>query len=299
LRPAMGIGDTSVVSCVYRGTPAAGAAGASTQPGSRPEAAGTVFSPDLVVFRLESDTPPLGLTDSLAVVQRWRQALLSVSETLSEPLREILSGHTASGAPLQRPHLALFPLPRVGSLQGHGQIVGLAAALPIHLSDEQRSQMLDLLSQVRELRLGPRGLWYLVRVCGSRAPATFRATTWTAHPSGARYWASMTPVAFDRHPKVKNNTSSYEEAAAMVASACVAVGLPSPLEVILTHGSPHPGVPPAPAFPRIERKNGGQRRHAHVVLIFHTPVAGPILIGAGRYRGYGLCKPLDKGGWFS
>lgn len=277
MRPGMGIGDTSVVSCVYRGTPAAGAAGASTQPGSRPEAAGTVFSPDLVVFRLESDTPPLGLTDSLAVVQRWRQALLSVSETLSEPLREILSGHTASGAPLQRPHLALFPLPRVGSLQGHGQIVGLAAALPIHLSDEQRSQMLDLLSQVRELRLGPRGLWYLVRVCGSRAPATFRATTWTAHPSGGRYWASMTPVAFDRHPKGGDPSVYYWEVAAMTSKACMVVGLPRPREVVVTQVSAHLGVPPAHVFPKLRRQGASDRRQVHASLAFCERVRGPML----------------------
>jgi CRISPR-associated protein Csb2 len=220
------------------------------------------------------------------VVQRWRQALLSVSETLSEPLREILSGHTASGAPLQRPHLALFPLPRVGSLQGHGQIVALAAALPIHLSDEQRSQTLDLLSQVRELRLGPRGLWYLVRVCGSRAPATFRATTWTAHPSGARYWASITPVAFDRHPKGGDPSVYYWEVAATTSEACMAVGLPRPREVLATQVSAHLGVPPAHVFPKLRRQGASDRRPVHASLAFCERVRGLMLTEVRWERGF-------------
>ena len=30
----------------------------------------------------------------------------------------------------------------------------------------------------------------------------------------------------------------------------------------------------------------------HAILIFSEPVVGPVLLGAGRYRGYGLCRPL-------
>jgi CRISPR-associated protein Csb2 len=36
--------------------------------------------------------------------------------------------------------------------------------------------------------------------------------------------------------------------------------------------------------------------HSHAVLIFDEDVAGPLLIGAGRFRGYGLCRPLVQGG---
>jgi CRISPR-associated protein Csb2 len=31
----------------------------------------------------------------------------------------------------------------------------------------------------------------------------------------------------------------------------------------------------------------------HADLIFPSAVSGPILIGAGRYRGFGLCRPAS------
>lgn len=56
--------------------------------------------------------------------------------------------------------------------------------------------------------------------------------------------------------------------------------------------SAHLGVPLAFEFPRLTRKDGSERRHAHAILVFNEPVRGPVLIGAGRYRGYGVCRPL-------
>jgi hypothetical protein len=42
------------------------------------------------------------------------------------------------------------------------------------------------------------------------------------------------------------------------------------------------------------RKDGSERRHTHAILVFDEPVRGPVLIGAGRYRGYGFCRPLER-----
>lgn len=47
------------------------------------------------------------------------------------------------------------------------------------------------------------------------------------------------------------------------------------------------------AFPRLRRKDGSERRHTHAILVFDEPVRGPILVGAGRYRGYGFCRPME------
>ena len=59
------------------------------------------------------------------------------------------------------------------------------------------------------------------------------------------------------------------------------------------------GVSAAPQFPRIIRKRDGkvdgEHRHTHVIAEFDRPVIGPVLIGAGRYRGYGLLRPLHEG----
>ena len=116
---------------------------------------------------------------------------------------------------------------------------------------------------------------------------------WTGHPNGARQWSTVTPVAFDRHPKSTARAARRAEVADMLRRSCVRVDLTEPREIIVTAVSAHPGVPPAHAFPRLHRKDGSPRRHTHAILVFDEPVCGPILLGAGRYRGYGFCRPLD------
>jgi len=66
--------------------------------------------------------------------------------------------------------------------------------------------------------------------------------------------------------------------------------------VIITPVSPHLGVPPAHAFPMLQRKDGSPRWHTHAILVFDEPVCGRVLIGAGRFRGYGVCRTMD---WYS
>jgi CRISPR-associated protein Csb2 len=36
------------------------------------------------------------------------------------------------------------------------------------------------------------------------------------------------------------------------------------------------------------------RPRRHLVLYFAEPVAGPVLLGAGRFRGLGLCRPVAE-----
>ena len=79
----------------------------------------------------------------------------------------------------------------------------------------------------------------------------------------------------------------------MIGECCTRIGLPAPREVVVIGVSAHLGAPPAHEFPRLRRKDGSQRRHSHAILIFDEPVCGPMLLGAGRYRGYGVCRPID------
>jgi CRISPR-associated protein Csb2 len=258
---------------------------------------GSVFSPHLVVFALEGRDGPfaaLGLRAVLQVVQRWREALVSQANDLADGAREMISGHSRDGAPLEAPHLAFLPMAFVGHPHADGHLVGLSAALPATLPAETRREVLRALGRVTELRLGGLGAWGLVRDPSARPPWTLRPETWTAHPDGATHWSTVTPIAFDRHPKAKDRAEHQREVAEIIAAGCAAVGLPRPREVVVIPVSAHPGVPPAHAFPRLRRKDGGDRRHAHAILVFDAPVRGPVLIGAGRYRGYGVCRPLDS-----
>ncbi|HXH05583.1 MAG TPA: type I-U CRISPR-associated protein Csb2 [Vicinamibacterales bacterium] len=260
---------------------------------------GGVFSPHLVVFALEGRGGPfaaLALRAVLHVVQRWREALVSQANDLPDAAREIISGHGRDGAPLESPHLAFVPMAFVGHPHADGHLVGLAAALPAALPAETRRHVLRALGRVQELRLGALGVWGLVRDTSARPPWTLRPETWTARPAGATHWATVTPIAFDRHPKAKGPAAYQREVAGVVSDACVAVGLPRPRQVVVTPVSAHLGVPPAFEFPRLRRKDGSERRHAHAIVVFDQPVVGPVLLGAGRYRGYGVCRAMDAEG---
>lgn len=260
------------------------------------EVTGGAFSPHLIVFSLQRESSPyqvLDLRTVAAVAVRWREALVSQCNDMPERVRGVVSGHDPNGAPLEGPHLAFLPLAFVGHPQADGHLLGMAIALPQALMPEDRRQVLRVLARVDRLRLGPLGVWRLERETGARRPWNLTPEAWTAHPDGATHWSTVTPVAFDRHPKAKDRSQYQREVAEMIATACVAVQLPRPREVIVTPVSAHLGVPPAHIFARLARKDGSERRHAHAILMFHEPVRGPVLLGAGRYRGYGVCRPIE------
>lgn len=260
------------------------------------KAPGTVFSPHAVVLALEPEDSPykyLDLASVLTVIGRWRDAILSRSDGLSDRVRGLLSGHNADGTPLDGPHLAFMPLAFVGHEHADGRLLGVGLTLPSEISAAERREALRAIAGVRHLALGRLGTWRLVPETSSLPPWNLRAGTWTAYPDGATHWATVTPVVFDRHPKATARGASMREAAEMIATACTRIGLPVPREVIVTHVSAHLGVPPAFAFPRLRRKDGSERRHVHAILVFDTPLCGPMLIGAGRFRGYGFFRALE------
>lgn len=257
---------------------------------------GTVFSPHPVVLTLEPEDAPyrhLDLLSVLAVTQRWREAILTRSNGLPDRIRELLSGHNPDGAPLDGPHLAFLPFAFVGHEHADGRLLGMALTLPADISPDDRRAALRAIGQVRRLAIGRLGAWNIVAATNTSPTWNLRPNVWTAHPEGATHWSSVTPVAFDRHPKADNRAEYQREIAAMIATACTRIGLPEPREVIATQVSAHLGVPPAFAFPRLRRKDDSERRHTHAILVFDRPVRGPILIGAGRFRGYGVCRPIS------
>ncbi len=262
-------------------------------------APGTVFSPHYLALQLgakQGQYRKLGLALTLSVTSRLREAILSHSNGLSEPVRRMLSGHDANGRPADDPHLAFLPLAFVGREHADGHLLGMGLVLPAGISPQKRREALRAIVAVRELRLGPLGLWSVEPLTDPSPLWDLRAEAWTAYPDGATHWSTVTPIVFDRHPKAKDRRRLQEETAATIAVACTRIGLPAPREVIVTQLSAHLGVPPAFAFPRLRRKDGSERRHSHAILIFDQPVCGPLLIGAGRYRGYGVCRAMGEEG---
>jgi CRISPR-associated protein Csb2 len=219
-------------------------------------------------------------------VQRMREAILSRSNGLPDRIQALLSGHDAGGEPLLHPHLAILPLASVGHPGADGRLTGLALALPGTTSEHDQHLVLRAVKQIRRLTLGRLGAWSVVPVHDERPEA------WTAYPVGATQWSTVTPLAYDSHPKASGESAARRELAAIIARSCAHVGLPEPRDVIATQVSAHTATPPAHAFPRLRRKDGHERRHSHFILTFERPVTGPLILGAGRYRGYGLFRPL-------
>lgn len=60
------------------------------------------------------------------------------------------------------------------------------------------------------------------------------------------------------------------------------------MHVEVSRYSPIKGVPRSNGF-RL-RKPG--RLYTHATIEFDQPIAGPLLIGAERYFGLGLCRPM-------
>jgi CRISPR-associated protein Csb2 len=144
------------------------------------------------------------------------------------------------------------------------------------------------------LRLGKLGEIRLAPV------AVPEAGKWSLRPSRytaqCRVWSTATPIALDRHTKTEN---PREEAAEIVAESCTRIGLPRPAAVhIHKHAAiagapsawPPGGAPHWTGWTRPETL--ANRPLMHATLQFKQPVAGPIILGAGRFFGLGLCLPI-------
>jgi CRISPR-associated protein Csb2 len=149
-----------------------------------------------------------------------------------------------------------------------------------------------------ELEMGF-GTWTIRREERSLPPLALRSATW-CEPSSV--WASVTPVVLDRHPKHDQRTERVqwrEEVAASVVQSCERQGLPRPELIDVDKTSWHRGAPrskPGPGgMPWLPGKEGAApRQQVHVLIQFPCEIQGPLLLGAGRFRGYGLCKPLGS-----
>ena len=252
---------------------------------------GSVFDSRMVLLRKVAGSE-LGLESTLALTARVHDTLMA---HCPQPVPEWLSGHAADGRPSRDHHLASLPLAYAGGPYADGHLLGVALAVPRHVSFTELARCLGPAigpnpdGSARRIRVYAGRLfeWELEMEQRESPPVALRAETWVRP---AARWATITPIVFDRHPKGRDQDRQVEE---MVARACERIGLPQPHEVAITQVTPHTGVPRSRAFPLLGRRAGGARRHAHAVITFAEPVRGPVLLGAGRHRGYGLCKPVE------
>jgi CRISPR-associated protein Csb2 len=205
-----------------------------------------------------------------------------------QPSPEWLSGHASGGKPSQRPHVAFLPLADVGHFHAHGLILGFAVVLPREVPEMARWQCIGACRAISRLSCGAAGHCDVEVLTGQPERAALASFTWNRP---ARLWASATPFVFDRDPKKDPFGPAAEE---VVRQACLRVGLPGPVTVSVTPTSPLLAVPMSWEFPARQTPGKQRRRHVHVQVTFAEPVRGPVLIGAGRYYGYGLLRPMPN-----
>jgi CRISPR-associated protein Csb2 len=273
----------------------------------------------LILTKIEGRN--LGVQDALALTSRLREA--AMSHCPLKPTPAWLGGHDmTSGKPTDLPHTAFLALPFVGAEYSDGHVMGLALALPNSdvVSPAERGRLLGPLFYDEngdpcniELKLGNRGIWILRLEERPEPPLTLQNRSWVG-PS--QTWASVTPVVLDRFPKksLSEDRRAWEaEVRETIANSCTRAGLPLPIEIDLETTPWHTGTPRSYSKSRPLRSHsltkematlgdgfqlmpGRQgkpsRPQIHVFLRFEQPLLGPVLIGAGRFLGYGLCKPI-------
>lgn len=274
--------------------------------------AASVFSDGWLVLEHVGGEMPALLACAL-VARTIRDAILSGyrREGLGDSVPEVVSGHGPDGSPTRAPHLAIVPLAFVGFPYADGRVLGYALVPPRGsglLEDETFRRVLRRLAPIDEER-GHRVLT-VATPAGTEATRAFRielaprsdgAGRRSLDPGlytrPARRFASVTPILLDRHLKSRG-AERREEIAGLVVSACERIGLPRPVAVEAdrhgaVEGAPSVRMAGAPEWTRWRLPDElSSRQLVHAVLEFAAPVRGPVLLGAGRFCGLGLLRPV-------
>ena len=212
-----------------------------------------------------------------AVTALFKEALLSQHQRIHGEPAGVLHGHgfVGKGYELAR-YLAL---PDVGSRRSHGRIHGLALWMPPGSDSTCRRMARDAAHSIRNLN--GRGVDVSVFPHeGEVRPLAAAPWRWL---KASRKWVTAFPAIHER----RRNTDLAE-----VARWCSHAGLPEPVgfrseRTPLLRGA----IDLAPT--EVNRRNRIGLPYSHVEIRFAERVPGPVVIGSGRQRGFGLCVPVD------
>lgn len=281
----------------------------------------TVFAhsdQEWIVFEVVG--PPEGgrrnlLDVSLAqrVARAMRGTLLSHIDIERSP--PSLTGHHADGSPATVPHLAYVPLADVGFRYSSGSILGLALVPPREFETRARDLLLEAIYRAEadarrsgaapgsvelgppplRLTLGRHGVLHLQRLRDPSPTRALASARWTAP---ANRWHTATAIALSRNPGNLHSRDPrvvarvVEEAERTIVADCRNLGLPEPAAIWIHKRSLLSGAPAAQRFmPFPDDGRGPRRVCVHAEIIFEGAVRGPLLVGAGRFFGIGLCAP--------
>ena len=212
------------------------------------------------------------------LVALFKKAVLSRHQMMHGEPPAVLHGHgfSSSGYELAR----FLALPDVGHPHSRGRIHGLALWLPPGCDSTVRGRARSAAFSVR--RLTGRGLDVWVRPWNSeQRPRAANPVRWTR---SARCWITAFPALHERRQRVD---------LAEVSRWCNHAGLPAPVQF---RSARSPLVRGAVDLAPVEVNRPGRPGlpYSHAMLWFDEPVTGPVVIGAGRQRGLGLCAPVGE-----
>ena len=211
-----------------------------------------------------------------------------------------VSGHEPDKSPTRQPHLAIVPLSFAGSPYADGHLLGFALVPPrgsaLLNSEEFRRAMRKIAAvkgERRTLRLHRLGL-ELSLTCEPHK----QSLDPSLYTKRSADFATVTPIVLDRHLKEKG-AARQEEIEEQIKAACENVGLPRPADVYPDkHSAVEGSVSAQPSVKspgwmrwQLPRSLDG-RFLTHAVIRFSEPVEGPVILGAGRFVGLGLCRPI-------
>ena len=252
------------------------------------EAVGPFDARPIVFNKYEGNA--IGLETTLQLTGALRNAAMAA---VKDNIPEWLSGHQTDGTPSLQPHAAFFPLPFVEAAYADGHLMGVAMAIPRQVPEAERRRVIQSLlfdnsGAERQLELWSTAWkWKVEREKRARLPETLAISTWTR---ASRTWASVTPVVLHHYPK-KNRDVDIER---IVREAFASALLPDPIAIEIRPVSWFRGAGHAKSMP--EYDEGGAklcRYQVHVVAQFARKLHGPLLVGRGRFRGYGLFRPME------
>ena len=214
-----------------------------------------------------------------ALTSLFKDAVLSRHQRMHGEPPSILHGHgfEGSGYDLAR-YLAL---PDTGFPRSRGRIHGLALWLPPGSDRVQRQKARDAAVAIDAL-VGP-------GIEASVEPRGDEERPWAANPRRWRgpsaTWVTAFPVIHERR-----GVPGLPEAARW----CRHAGLPAPVAFRSCRTPLLPGaVDLAPG--EVNRPERPALPYSHAEFRFSDPIVGPVVVGAGRQRGFGLCVPVDDG----
>ena len=210
------------------------------------------------------------------VTELLKKSVLSQYQRIHGDPPDVLHGH---GFDQRGYELARFlALPDAGFERSRGRIHGLAVWLPPASDPETVQRVRHAARSLRRL-IGDRVDVAVQPWDGEQRPVAANPLRWTQE---SRRWATAFPAIHERHGPLT---------LAEIARWCSHAGLPEPEAFrAARHPLVHGAADLAPV--EVHRPDRPGRPYSHIELLFAEPVTGPVVIGAGRQRGFGLCVPV-------